>query len=994
MRSLTSKFFSLFLAATFLVSLNLKAQSEEDPDLPSNLNNPISKEEFFLKREMHIGMLRGSEFAGRLNYNARGAAIEQKLFLERQQQQNPSYLSLTPNWVQLGPSPIPNGQTTPSVAVSGRVTSIAIHPTNPNLLYIGTANGGVYRSANGGTNWTPIFDAAESLAIGSLALAPSDPSILYVGTGEANLSADSYAGIGLYRIDNADAAATLNGPINPVMSGTTAFFGRSISKILVHPTDPAIIYVSTATGVIGNPNSTAGAGNIPPLGRRGIYRSTNATASTSSVAFTKIDITAASENISVLDMVMHPSNPDQITCYTHAAGGGIYQTQNASAATPAFTQYYTTTAAVRGELAIAPNGANPVMYCANGEGTSSQGKIMVSNDNGLSWAQVGGSFGFCGGQCFYDIAIEVDPVTPANVYVGGAAGSLIFRRSTNSAASFTSSTSSLHADVHTIKCAPSAPTTLYLGCDGGIFKSTNGGVSWTSMNTAGLHATQFQSIALHPIDPNFTIGGTQDNGTNMIQPAGTHTRLDGGDGGYTAIDQNATDNTTVTMYHTYYNNASQAGFARSTTVGGAWSFLGCGGTSNGIVCPGTTLFYAPLALGPGSPNTVYFATDRLYRSTNRGTTMTSVSQTPVVSGVAITSISIAKTDDNYRLIGLRNGTVYFTNSGSSTLVDITPTGAPTVTVGRVAIDPVNKNTAYVSYGGYGLAAGAHLYKTTDLDAVTPTWTISGNGIPDVPVNSLAIDPSNTMIMYAGTDIGVYVTIDAGVTWNSYSTGLPPVPVFDMAVHPITKTLRIATHGRGFWESTNAILPVTYSGFYATAKPNNKVLLEWHTATETNNRGFDIERSPYSADASGLSWEKIGFVQGSGTTTTPRRYSYEDLPVGGQKFVYRLRQLNIDGSARNSENRIVSLSGLDYALFNISPNPVKGSVQLKYRIPQREMVNITIYSTDGRHIRTLVNESKETGLYQANADMSNLPPGTYIYKMVAGSFYNSKRFIVL
>src|SRR5688500_7466021 len=151
----------------------------------------------------------------------------------------------------IGPAPIPNGQTEQiETPVSGRTTAIAVHPTNPNIVFAGTAQGGLYRSLDGGNTWRAIFDAAESLAIGAVAIASSDPTIVYVGTGEPQLSADSFFGVGLYRINNALTSADLTGPINPPVTtgipGTTAFTGRSISKILVHPTDAGTIFVGTA----------------------------------------------------------------------------------------------------------------------------------------------------------------------------------------------------------------------------------------------------------------------------------------------------------------------------------------------------------------------------------------------------------------------------------------------------------------------------------------------------------------------------------------------------------------------------------------------------------------------------------------------------------------------------------------------------------------------------------------------------------------------------
>ena len=201
----------------------------------------------------------------------------------------------------------------------------------------------------------------------------------------------------------------------------------------------------------------------------------------------------------------------------------------------------------------------------------------------------------------------------------------------------------MHADAHAIVFAPSNRSIVYEGNDGGIYKSTNGGASWTSINTAGFSATQFQSIDMHPIDPNFSIGGTQDNGTNWYQPATTWNRIDFGDGGFAVIDQNATDNTNVTMYHTYFNQRnSLVGYAAvvgtANAFDGNWGFFGQ--NLNGILVTENPNFYAPLVRGPGNPNPIYYASDRLHRSTDGGNTNPVVSQAPIVpSGIAGVPIS-------------------------------------------------------------------------------------------------------------------------------------------------------------------------------------------------------------------------------------------------------------------------------------------------------------------------------------------------------------------
>src|SRR5262249_11544150 len=227
----------------------------------------------------------------------------------------------------------------------------------------------------------------------------------------------------------------------------------------------------------------------------------------------------------------------------------------------------------------------------------------------------------------------------------------------------------LHADTHAVAVAPSSPNVVYFGSDGGVWRSTNQGTTWSSINTAGFNATQFQSVALHPTDRNFSIGGTQDNGTPFLRPDGTWIRAEGGDGGFALIDQSATDTTNVTLYHTFFNSTgSQILFSRVTNSAnahdGGWQRFGCGATPNGISCSDSVLFYAPMALGPGTPNTLYFGSDRLYRSINLGTNMTVVSQGPFQTGVPVSAIGISPQNDSVRIAGLRNGNIFATTTGA------------------------------------------------------------------------------------------------------------------------------------------------------------------------------------------------------------------------------------------------------------------------------------------------------------------------------------------
>jgi photosystem II stability/assembly factor-like uncharacterized protein len=782
--------------------------ANHEPDTPAHILGArrIDKESYMRHRAEQIGRMRGLEEGKDQDPQLRQAALA-----VMQRQKAGLAKGSPPVWTEIGPAPIPNGQTvTTTTAVSGRVISIAVHPTNPDIVYVGTASGGLYRSTNGGTTWTTMMDSAASLAIGSLAIAPSQPDTLYVGTGEQSFSADSFFGVGLYRITNASTASpTLAGPFNQNGAAANVFTGRSISAIRVHPTDPATIFVSTSSGL-------AGMGGVlnPTLPSRGVYRSTNATAA--SPTFEKLTGLAANANVAVRDMIIDPANPDLLICNVVAAGGvgGIYRSTNATTAVPTFTQEEifnsSSTSELTAEFAIrhGVGDPEPVIYAATG---NLGGRVLMSVNSGDTWTQQIDN-NFCTPQCFYDIAIAVDPTNAARVYLGGSPA-LPFGISTTSGTAFSTSANGLHVDSHVIAVAPSNPSVIYFGSDGGIYRSSNSGTSWNVLNNSGFRATQFMSIATHPTHHEFMIGGTQDNGTNMRETDADWLRVDGGDGGFTAIDQTAADTSNVRMYHTYFNAPDLMGYGTVGTVAQAtsmsWNFRGCqvaNATTNGITCTGSVLFYAPLVLGPGSPNTVYYGTDRLYRSIDNGANHTVVSQAPITVGVPISAITIAANNDNVRFVGLLDGGLFRVTDGSTTLVNVDSGNTiPNLYIGRLLINPDNNDIAYVALAGFP-TAGQNIWKTTNFLSASPTWTASGSGIPSIPVNALTFDPDDSNTVFAGTDIGVYMSSNGGVNWSPFGTGMPSVPVFGLEFNGPNNgagkgPLRAATHGRGIWQVT-------------------------------------------------------------------------------------------------------------------------------------------------------------------------------------------------
>ena len=810
--------------------VDLEPGTEDDPDLPPGLPLRIDKADYLWRRARMVNRLRG--FPNDLPYNGRVKALlelapksESKVGRTASQSFGaPAPLISTLGWTSIGPAPIPNGQTVGVGApVSGRVSAVAVHPTNPDIAYVGTGNGGVYRTLDGGNTWTQLFDNAFTLAVGAIAISPSSPTTVFVGTGNGWDGCDSF-GIGLYRITNAETTATLEGPFGKDGAGIDVLNGRGITQLLVNPSDGNTIFVSTDLG-----GSNIGCYFVAGASR-GIYRSTNALST--SPTFTKLNVaTANTGNRSVHDMVLEPGNPNNLICSVRGTGvagdGGIYRSTNALSTTPTFTQELilgTTTGFVVAKLAINKVGSVVTVVAATAEPGSGScaaagqdGQLRISSDGGVTWSlPLAAANGFCGGQCYFDMAPAIDPNNASIIYLGGqndSACSHVLIKSIDGGATFTPFDTGLHADVHAVVAAPSNPSIIYCGNDGGIWRSVTSGSSWTSLNNAGFNATQFQSLALHPTDGNFMIGGTQDNGTECLGTCGTNANpsswvlADYGDGGFSLIDQNATDTTSVRMYHTYFNRSNTLiGFVTTTSSAAAkpnfWTEYGCGFTNaNGINCTDDVLFFAPMALGPGNPNTLYFGTDRLYRSIDGGVTMTVISQAPVVATQRISAIGISPQNDSVRIIGLENGKVFATTTGSTTLTDVTPPSMPGFYVARAVIDPRDSNTAYLTLAGYGLPVGTHIWKTTNLAGGASTWTPLSGFPYDIPVDAFVIDPADSNDLFIGDDVGVFRSQDGGTTWTDFNVGLPFVPVFDMAIHPRTRALRIATYGRGVWERT-------------------------------------------------------------------------------------------------------------------------------------------------------------------------------------------------
>ena len=657
------------------------------------------------------------------------------------------------NWVQLGPTAIPKGQTYGGarVLVTGRVTALAIDPNNPNNIYCGTAQGGVWKSTTGGNNWIATSDNELSLAIGAIAVDPTNPQIVYAGTGEGNFSGDSYYGNGVLKSINGGASWTMN--------ATGTFMGARFCRIAVTPGTPARLFAATTIG---------------------LFRSNDA-----GVTWTKMT-GGGLPGTNCTDVCVDRANPD--TVYASFWSQGIWKTTNGGVGAPTWTKLTAGLPAggfTRIALGISRTSPN-VVYALIADAAYNVNGFYRTTNNGANWASV--ALPALGGQGFYNLNVVVDLATPNVVYLSAISLWKAVRNSGTGAWTFTDVGLNIHPDNHAFAMHPTNSLLIYAGSDGGVYRSTNGGTSWDDSINKDLCITQFEFLAQHPTSDAVVLGGTQDNGTEQFRNDPVFYHSDDGDGGYCCIEQSPNP---LNQLSTYYRASP-----KRSTQGGTF------GTWNNVLTgldPTAALFYPPMAMDRTSSQNVALGTRSLNVTTTQGTAGWTSVAIPGFNG-SLSAIDYVNSSLIYA--GANNGSVFcFRKVGPAwvaTAINAAPLPAAFVT--DIAAVPGSPNNVIVAFGGFGIP---HVWRGVVPAAGTATWTnISGagvTGLPDIPVNALVIDPAAPSNIYIATDVAVYRSVTGGTTWTQFSQGLPNCAVFDLHLHAPTRLLRAGTHGRGLWE---------------------------------------------------------------------------------------------------------------------------------------------------------------------------------------------------
>jgi photosystem II stability/assembly factor-like uncharacterized protein len=650
--------------------------------------------------------------------------------------------------------------------VGGRIRSLVIHPTNTQVMWIGSVSGGIWKTTDGGASWHPLNDFMANLAVSTLIIDPTDPNVLYAGTGEGFYNSDAIQGAGIFK--TTDGGTTWS----QLASTATPDF-TYVNRLAISPADNKTLLAATRTGV---------------------WRSTDRGA-------TWTRTLQPPTSVGLLQVAFHPSDGSKAVASGNSAkayystDGGSNWTQ--ATGLPSSTSFYD-----RIELAYARSSPN-IVYASVGTGATNSGLIYKSTDGGQTYSRVGtNSYGYLGGQGWYDNAIWVDPKNANNLVVGG----IDLWRSTDGGNTLTrisqwqsAPASSAHADQHAIVSSPSfdgtTNKTVFIGNDGGVYKVSNMDTvqqttGWQELNN-NLGITQFYGGAGNT-SSGTVVGGTQDNGS-LTGKGNTEgwTQMFGGDGGFSAADP--------TDSNYFYGEYVRLQIHRSSNGGASSSYI-----HNGIGDAGSkALFIAPFILDPNNANTMLAGGQSLWRSTNVKASPPSWSSIkgPIGSSDTdnISAIAVAPGNSNVVWVGYANGNVYKTTDGTAssptwTRMDQNTPNLPDRYVTRLTVNSGNPNIVYATFGGY---SADNVYKTTDGGLKWTDITGSGTtGLPVAPVRSLVINPNNPNWLYVGTEVGVFASEDGGATWSVPTDGPANVSVDELFW--MGSNLVAATHGRGMF----------------------------------------------------------------------------------------------------------------------------------------------------------------------------------------------------
>ena len=668
----------------------------------------------------------------------------------------------------------------------GRVNAVSGVPGQPTTFYFGSVGGGVWKSMNSGRTWTPVFDSQPIASIGAIGVAPSNTDIVYVGTGEADMRSQISYGNGMYKSVDAGKTWTHLGLDNT----------RHIGRIIVDPKNPSIVFVAALGHAYGaNPD-------------RGVYRSRDGGATWQRVLF-------KSDNVGAIDLAFDPQNsqivyatlwntrrpPWSIYPPSYGSGGGIFKSTDGGNNWQPLVNGIPPEGQGRIGIAVAATNRNRVYAIVDAKA----GGLYRSDDAGGTWSKTS-SDNRIWGRGWYFCKVTVDPKNPDIVYVSNTS----VYRSMDGGKTWTAIKGAPGGDdYHQLWIYPDDPKRMVLGSDQGAIVSEDGAVTWSSwynQSTAELY-----HVAADNRFPYWVTGAQQDSGAIGVPTRSSHSEISmhdwsgvcaGGESDYTAPDP----------LHPEILFGGRV--TRCNVITGKTDNVS---PERGLSVPARHTWTLPLVFSQADPHTLYFSDQFLFKTTNGGESWTQISQdltredpgAPANLDEAtaadapegkrrgvIYTIAPSPLRASTIWVGTDDGYINRTKDDGKTWENITPPAlTPWSKVVMMDASHFDVNEAYAAVDRHRLEDNEpYIYRTRDRGK---TWDKITSGLPaGVYLQTVKEDPQRRGLLFAGTELGVFVSFDDGDRWQSLQLNLPPVSVRDLTIHE--DDLIVATHGRGFW----------------------------------------------------------------------------------------------------------------------------------------------------------------------------------------------------
>ncbi len=725
------------------------------------------------------------------------------------------------SWFPVGPNALPNNLTGYAETGIGRFNCVAFHPTNSNTFFVGVAQGGLWKTTNGGTSYTPLTDNLPITRISDICINPTNPNTMYISLCDFEYlgfglylngrKRHTHYGLGVYKTTDGGSTWSPTGLTFQLTSGDASL----IRKIVINP---------------ANPNE------ILACGVSGMYKSTNAG-------------TTWTKQLDSLfwDMVQDPVNPNIIyaaTGWVSNANDGyanIYKSTNFGASWNLLSTGIPQQGSVqRIKLAIAPSDNNYI-YALCCDDVSGFYGIYQSTDAGVNWTYKPAALNILeagqgtspGGQGTYDLALLVDATNKNKIHTGGinlwgsVDGGTTFDPSSHWTLNYGPT---LHGDIHFIAQQPITGD-IFVCSDGGLYKTnalqidtwySNWTTNWTKMNN-GIQVTSFYRISSSKNNVGRIIAGAQDN-ASMYYNGTSWATIFGGDGMDNYLDP--------------LNNQNIIGSSQYGTV-----YRSNNGGFSGIVVGSNPNFenaewVTPIVADYNQPGVVYVGNENVVKSTNGGQTWNTLgtiyTNTTTLQNTEISALAVSKTNGNVIYAARRvryelglNGIVFKSTNGGVSFTNITNNLPDTLYYTGIEVSETSSNEAVVCMAGF--VGGCKVFKTTNGGA---NWTNISYNLPNLPVNSIKYVPGSGQLMVA-TDIGIYILNPSTTNWVNYSIGLPNVIVSDIEFNPALNKVYISTFGRGIWESS-------ISNVTSIKQNSSQLALDFSVYPSVGNGEFSIE----------------------------------------------------------------------------------------------------------------------------------------------------------